>query len=182
MDLLLKYKLEGSLLEIGCGKAGFLRLADQYFDVEGMDISQYAIQAIRPHFGDRVRVGNIEQHPLPAARYDVIAVFNILEHLRQPNQVIKRLSNALNPGGLVIGSVPNNQSLVGGLVTRIGNFFDRTHVSTFVPGVWQHLFAHAGFNSIDFFGEVTLGRNHCRYLRGQFWPHLSFNLMFICTR
>lgn len=178
---LLELRSNGRLLEIGCGTGGFLRLAEPHFSVEGMDVSKYAVQAIQPHFGERVRVGNVELHPLPLNQYDVVVVFNILEHLRQPQKVVERIAASLKPGGVMIGSVPNNQGLVGGLVTRLGNFFDRTHVSTFTPEVWARIFRHAGFQQINLFGEVTLGRNRCYYLRGPNWPELSFNLMFTCT-
>lgn len=179
---LLEHKQGGSLLEIGCGTGGFLRLAEANFAVEGMDISSYAINAIRPHFGERVSVYNVEQRPLPRNRYDVIVVFNILEHLRQPHKVIDKLAAALNPGGVVIGSVPNNQKILGRLITYAGNQVDRTHVSTLPPDAWQRMFRHSGFQSVDFFGEVNLGRNHCRYIRHPLWPHLAFNLMFVCKK
>ena len=78
--------------------------------------------------------------------------------------------------------MPNNFGLVGGLVTRLGNFFDRTHVSTLAPDVWRGLFEQAGFTRIDFFGEVTIGRNRAVYVRRRFWPHVSFNLMFACVK
>lgn len=182
LNLLMGYKRAGNLLEIGCGKAGFLQLAEKHFKVEGMDISEYAIETIKHHFGSRVRVGNVEQNALPHNRYDVVAVFNILEHLRQPRLVVDRLYSSLMQDGLVIGSVPNNYSLIGSLVTWLGNFVDRTHVSTFEPERWKRIFQQAGFRKIHFFGEVTLGRNRCHYLRGNLWPHLSFNLMFICIK
>ncbi len=182
LELIREEAAGGRLLEIGCGKGGFLRLAEAHFDVEGVDVSEYAIESIREYFGSRVSVRDIVQSDLPSERYDVIAVFNILEHLRQPGPVIDRLARALKPGGLLVGSVPNNYSLVGGVVTRIGNFFDRTHVATYPPQTWRNLFQAGGFGQIRFLGEVTIGRNRCRYLKGPLWPHLSFNLMFLCKK
>lgn len=182
LELIRENTDSGRLLEIGCGKGGFLRLAEAHFDVEGVDISDYAIESSRAHFGSRVRIANIVEDDLPAASYDVIAVFNILEHLRMPGPVIKKLAAALKPGGLLVGSVPNNNSLVGGVVTQIGNFFDRTHVATYTPEKWRALFQADGFQQIRFLGEVTVGRNRCIYLKGPLWPHLSFNLMFLCKK
>lgn len=182
LELIRENTDSGRLLEIGCGKGGFLRLAEAHFDVEGVDISDYAIESSRAHFGSRVRVANIVEDDLPAASYDVIAVFNILEHLRMPGPVIEKLAAALKPGGLLVGSVPNNNSLVGGVVTQIGNFFDRTHVATYTPEKWRALFQAGGFQQIRFLGEVTVGRNRCIYLKGPLWPHLSFNLMFLCKK
>jgi SAM-dependent methyltransferase len=182
LGLVLREKNRGKLLEIGCGKGGFLRLAEEHFAVEGIDISQYAIDAAAAHFQKRVRVGDIEERTLPHVQYDVIAVFNILEHLHYPKAAIARIYRSLNDGGLLIGSVPNNYGLVGSLVTRLGNFFDRTHVSTYPPAVWRVLFQEAGFRVVKFFGETTFGRNHSIYLRKRVWPYVSFNLMFTCLK
>jgi hypothetical protein len=82
----------------------------------------------------------------------------------------------------MIGSVPNNYGVIGGANTRLGNFFDRTHVSTFTPDTWERIFKHSGFQTIHLFGEITLGRNRCRYLTGHAWPYFSFNLMFECFK
>ncbi len=182
LEALLSYKSAGRLLEVGCGKGGLLRVLEPHFEVEGVDISHSAIAAARLHFNDKVNVLNIEQRSLPADRYDAIVAFNILEHLRQPGRAVEKLYRALVPGGVMIGSVPNNFGIIGSLTTHIGNFFDRTHVSTFTPDTWRRIFTHAGFNTIEFFGELNAGRNHCRYLQGRWWPYISFNLMFACTK
>jgi 2-polyprenyl-3-methyl-5-hydroxy-6-metoxy-1,4-benzoquinol methylase len=179
---LLLQKTGGRLLEIGCGKGGFLSLAEQHFDVEGMDISQSVINRIKPHFGSRVNVYNIEQQPLPSGEFDVVAVFNVLEHLRQPGQVVDKLFRSLANGGILFGSVPNNFGLVGGLSTRLSNFFDRTHIATFSPAAWNRIFHQAGFSKIRFFGEITIGPNVSQYCQGRLWPYLSFNLMFLCSK
>jgi 2-polyprenyl-3-methyl-5-hydroxy-6-metoxy-1,4-benzoquinol methylase len=170
------------LLEVGCGSGGFLLLAEAHYEVEGIDISHAAIAALQPHFGQRVSLLNIEQRPLAHGGYNAIAAFNILEHLRQPHKAVDKLYRALAPGGLLFGSVPNNFGPVGSAATLLSNIFDRTHVSTFNPSTWERIFRHVGFSAIDFFGELTIGRNRARYLRGRFWPYLSFNLMFICSK
>lgn len=182
LAVLLEHKTSGQLLGIGCGEGGFLRAAEAHFAVQGVDISRSAIRKIRPHFGDRVQVLDVEQRPLPKAQFDVVAAFNVLEHLRRPDKVIAKIYAALLPGGVLVGSVPNNQKVVGGLITHLGNFFDRTHVSTLTPDTWQRMFHAAGFAEIRFFGEVNLGRNRCRYVTGRAWPWVGFNLMFVCTR
>jgi hypothetical protein len=78
--------------------------------------------------------------------------------------------------------MPNHFGLVGGLATRIGNYFDRTHVATFTPAVWRTLFQQAGFHDTQFFGELTLGPNVALYLRRWWWPYVSFNLMFVSRK
>lgn len=182
LDLVRQHQPGGRLLEIGCGHGGFLRMAREWYDIEGIDISTTAIHKIQAEFGERVRVGNVEQDALPAQRYSVIAAFNILEHLRAPQAAVQRFHSALAEGGVLAGSVPNNSGLAGQISTRIGNYFDRTHVFTPPPAEWQRIFQDAGFRAIDLFGEITFGRNHCRYVRSTQWRQVSFNLMFVCRK
>lgn len=182
LQLLMDHIPGGNLLEIGCGKGGLLDLARAHYEIEGIDISRHAIQSIRGQFGDRVRVANIEWSPLPSRRFDVIAAFNILEHLKRPDRALVKIYQALRGGGILAGSVPYYAGLVGRIVTRIGNFIDRTHVSTLPPDAWMRIFNHIGFDKVTFFGEIPFGRNHCRYLYGSHWPHFAFNLMFICQK
>ena len=182
MALLLAYKQEGALLEVGAGHGGLLRQAAIYFSVEGMDISHRAAAELAAEFGSRARQADIVSEPLPGDRYDAIAIFNVLEHLPQPGPVLEKCYRALKADGVMIGSMPNNFGLVGGCVTRITNYFDRTHVSTLSPAAWRALLDRAGFSKIDFFGEVTLGRNTAFYLRRGWWPTISFNLMFVVRK
>lgn len=172
----------GRLLEVGCGKGGFLRQAEKHFRVEGIDLSAYAVNRLKSHFGDKVNVFNIEQRPLQVSEFDVVIAFNVLEHLQQPGKVVDKLFHALTSGGVLFGSVPNNYGLVGGVATLLNNFFDRTHISTFTPETWERIFRQAGFTQVHFFGEITVGPNICRYINGQAWKYFSFNLMFLCDK
>lgn len=179
---ILNHKVAGELLEIGCGEGGFLELAAKYFNVEGIDISDYAINSIQRAFGNKVRVADIEHELLPYNRYDIIVVFNVLEHLTKPGEAIKKIFYGLNKMGIVIGSVPHKYGMIGNLSTSFSNFIDKTHISTYRPNRWRALFEEAGFRKIDFFGEITMGRNFNIYLRNGVWQYLSFNLMFLCSK
>ncbi len=179
---ILAHKQGGKLLEIGCGKGEFLKLAERYFDVEGMDISKHAIASIKPFLRKKVKRGNIEEENLAPDHYDVIVVFNVLEHLRQPGKVIEKIYHSLTKGGIVIGSVPHNSGLIGRVHTAITNLLDRTHCSTYPPHHWRASFRETGFRKIHFFGEVMLGRNFTLYIRNEYWKYVSFNLMFLCKK
>lgn len=179
LGLLREFCPGGRFLEIGCGRGGLLRMAAEYFEVEGVEISIAQAQSLQAEFGARVRQADIQVEALPRARYHAVAAFNLLEHLRDPGQVLKNVQAALQPGGVMIGSMPNNFGLVGGIATAVNNFFDRTHIATYSPAVWQALFEQAGFGRTLFFGEITLGRNRAIYVRGAGWKVVSFNLMFV---
>jgi 2-polyprenyl-3-methyl-5-hydroxy-6-metoxy-1,4-benzoquinol methylase len=176
------HKSAGNLLEIGCGVGCLLDLAQKDFLISGIDISPYAISRAQEMLGAKVKAGNIESLPLPENHFDVVLAFNILEHLTTPQKSIQNIYQTLKPGGVLMGSVPNNFGLVGGLSTIVSNIFDRTHCSTYPTTKWHRLFRAQGYSKILFFGEITLGRNNCVYIKKPFWKYVSFNLMFICKK
>jgi SAM-dependent methyltransferase len=174
---LLAYKSGGELLEVGFGRGELLELAQSHFGVSGIELSAYAVRRLRPRFGDRIRQGDIARDPLPAGQYDLIAAFNVLEHLSYPAQAIANLYQGLKAGGVLIGSVPNNSTPVGQLYTALTNLLDRTHCSTLPPARWRALLSAGGFDHIALYGEVMLGEWWCSYLRGPHWPYFSFNMI-----
>jgi len=179
---ILKYKKNGNLLEIGCGKGGFLKLATKHFAVEGIDISEYAINSIKPIFGDKVNVKNVEKSNFTQNNYDVIVVFNLLEHLKEPHLVVKKIYNSLKKNGIIVGSVPNNFGLIGRLFTQIVNILDKTHCSTYPPIYWNTLFRKMKFRRTTYFGEITTGGKFNIFIKNSFWRYVSFNLIFICKK
>lgn len=179
---ILKYKKNGKLLEIGCAKGDFIKLAGNYFNVEGLDISSYAVNYARKFTGKNISKLNVEKGKLRNNYYDTVVAFNIFEHLKNPQRVIGKVYKSLKKGGFLIGSVPNNFGFIGGVSTIIANFFDRTHKFTPSPGIWFKIFKNEGFKKILFFGEVTITRNNSFYITPLFWKYFSFNLIFICIK
>jgi len=172
----------GRLLEVGCAEGGFLSLAAAHFDVRGIDASEYAARVVRERFGLPAEAGDIGSVALPAADFDAIVAFNLLEHLADPEAVAARLFGALKPGGVLIGSVPNAGGIVGRPAAFVGSRLDRSHRSVFRPEAWRRIFASAGFAPVRFFGELNFGRNRSVYIRRAAWRHLAIALVFVCEK
>ena len=175
-------KTHGRMLEIGFGNGAFLTKAARHFQVEGMDLSPYAIQSIPDEMENKVRVGNIETTDLPKNGYDVIVVLNVLEHLQQPRAAVQRIYKGLRQGGIMFGSVPNKFSLIGTAHAWATDILDRTHISTWPMPRWRELFAGVGFSQTRLFGEIMFGKNFNFYIKNRLWPHTAFNLIFLCTK
>jgi SAM-dependent methyltransferase len=182
LELIRRYVKQGSLLEIGCGQGNFLRVADEHFTIEGIDISSYVVKNITDLPADNIRRADIERASLPERAYEVIAAFNVLEHLLDPPPVLEKIRRALREDGLFVGSVPYNGALIGRVHTAITNLLDQTHVSTYRAGRWHRLFGTAGFREIQLFGEVMLGKSWSFYIQNRLWPYLALNLMFVARR
>lgn len=179
---ILEYADGGKLLEIGCGLGGFLQLAHSHFDVEGVDVNEYAVEQGKQTLGERVRLSNVELERLPPEEYHVIAAFNVLEHLKKPAKAVSNIFQSLRPGGILIGSVPYNAGIIGAFHTFLTNIFDRTHISTFGPHRWKRIFSRSGFTDVEFFGEINFGKNNSTYVYDSRWSPAWINLMFVGTK
>jgi len=179
---ILRYRRHGKLLEVGCGLGDFLRPAQKHFEVFGIDISSYAIDLLRPKYGEHVRQLDLERNKLAIEKYEVVAAFNVFEHLSRPEIALNQVYQSLSGKGILVGSVPNNTPLIGWLHTMLTNFFDRTHRSTYPPDRWRKLFRETGFQKVRFFGELVLGGNYCVYVRNHLWSRFSLNFTFVCEK
>ena len=102
----------GRLLDAGCGEGLFLHYARRNYEVTGIDIDGEAIAAARDMYG----ISDV--HPLglkefgtafAGRRFDVITMFEVLEHLDDPVGHMKVLKRLLAPDGLLVVSVPNRE-------------------------------------------------------------------------
>lgn len=112
---LLQYKRTGSLFEAGCAYGFFLELARQHWQVAGMDIAEEAIDYARNTLGLDVRVGDFESYPLSPESYDIIAMWDTIEHLYDPFSAVKIAANALRPAGIIAFTTGD----IGALIARI---------------------------------------------------------------
>jgi SAM-dependent methyltransferase len=95
----------GELLEVGCGRGDFLRVAQAHgFSVTGCDM--FGEQ--QPVFeGISFREGPLTSAKFPDNAFDVVVMRNLLEHLFDPNVEINEIRRILKPNGYVFLKVPN---------------------------------------------------------------------------
>jgi predicted TPR repeat methyltransferase len=127
----------GRLLDVGCGAGGVGRaLRDRVDFLAGIEVEPDAAAAARAVY-DQVLTGKVEDvvDELDAP-FDTILAYDLLEHLAEPDEVLRRLRGVAGERGLLHVSVPNARhwSLVRDLVVR-GTFGytawghrDRTHL------------------------------------------------------
>jgi len=99
----------GRLLDFGCGNGAFANwMAEQGYDVVGLEPFSLG----RPTHLERLQ---LIREPFESVRerlgaFDVVTLWHVLEHLRNPVQILKSLAEHLNPDGVLIVSVPNFRS------------------------------------------------------------------------
>lgn len=106
LQLMRHHPEEGALriLDVGCG-AGFLSnaLAAHGLEVTGIDASEEALAVARTR--DRTgrvdyRAGDAGNLPFGSVSFDAVCAMDLLEHVENPDRVIREASRVLRPGGL----------------------------------------------------------------------------------
>ncbi len=98
------------LLDVGCSFGIFLKVAAQQgFIVEGVETSKNAADYASQQ-GMKVRYGYLEELGLPADYYDVVTIFEVIEHLKSPYPLLSECRRILKPNGLLVLSTPNTGS------------------------------------------------------------------------
>jgi len=99
LSLVREYIPSGRLLDAGAAYGTFLMVARAFYNCVGLEVSEYAVATAQKEFGMDVRLGNVEQAPFPDAEFDVIVMWDIIEHLRNPVLALKEVHRMLKPGG-----------------------------------------------------------------------------------
>jgi 2-polyprenyl-3-methyl-5-hydroxy-6-metoxy-1,4-benzoquinol methylase len=137
----------GRLLDIGCSTGLFAALAQQAgFQASGIDASRFAIERAQARAsGAQFRAGALEAADFGAESYDVITLWDVLEHVHSPIEVLARVRQWLAPGGLLLLSLPNVDSLVAKAMGKRWVLLLREHLWYFSPDTMSRLLARAGF-------------------------------------
>jgi SAM-dependent methyltransferase len=112
----------GRLLDIGSGRGEVLKAAgEERWKAVGLDPSPMFADYAARYSGAEVRCETLEQSNFAADSFDVVILGAVLEHLYNPDQIIKEVSRVLRPGGALFVDVPNER----GLYYFIGNTYQR---------------------------------------------------------
>ncbi|MCL5036618.1 MAG: class I SAM-dependent methyltransferase [Chloroflexi bacterium] len=105
-----KFKSGGKLLDVGCFTGNSLVVArDLGYEAYGLESRPLPVEFAREKRGFDVRQGKAEDlgSVFPGEKFDVITLWETLEHLADPGGIIRSLSDALNPGGILAVTTPN---------------------------------------------------------------------------
>lgn len=100
------------LLDVGAGNGAAVRaLCAAGVDAHGIEPEQRAVSAAREAGVTTVSVGTLEANPLDGDVWDVVRMNQVLEHVPDPVDALRRVRALLAPGGRAVIGVPNFGSL-----------------------------------------------------------------------
>lgn len=138
-------KMEGPILDLGCGGGSFVRyLRSRGYDAVGFEPAEVLYNAFlsRESFFERK---SIEQAAGEQARFQIITLLDVVEHLADPVETLASVRDVLAPGGWLFLSTPDTDSLMAKLWGRHWHFYHRYHLSMFSPRNLALLLERSGF-------------------------------------
>jgi SAM-dependent methyltransferase len=152
----------GRLLDFGCGAGTFLqRMKDLGWQETGIDISANTVARLRSELGLRVLAGSLPHPALEPQSFEIITMWQSLEHVHQPRQVLRAAWQLLVPGGRLLVAVPNIDSLPYRLFGPCWYGLDLPrHLTHFTPMTLALMLERTGFRV----GPIRMVR-HPKWLR-----------------
>ncbi len=150
-----RYKPSGEFFEIGCGMGYFLEFARRNgYSVSGIEYAELGVRTCQTKFGLDVQRGSFEDLSVQPQRYDVMFMGDVLEHLVQPLDMLRKAHSMLRPSGVLAAEVPSMFNSVTGRLAVGGMRMMRTqkkmamppyHVNEFTPRTLRSMIERAGF-------------------------------------
>lgn len=181
---------DAAILELGCGNGatGLLALREgkcgRYVGIEMFEpMARRAEEVLTA-----VHVGNVETLSLPyePGTFDALIMSEVLEHLVEPDVVLRRLVQLLKPGGRVFASSPSIAHwrpiwdlIQGRFDYQDKGLMDRTHLRWFTPTSFRRMFEEAGVtvDSLRPYVAVSKPKQFVFNLLGPRFAHLSISQM-----
>ncbi len=134
----------GDLLEIGSAYGFFLELAREHWTVSGVEIAPEGAAHARGLGLDVTRGDLLELADRPGA-YDVICMWDTIEHFARPVETVERIARWLRPGGIVAittGNITSGVARLRGARWRL--IHPPTHVTYFSRATLTRTVERAG--------------------------------------
>jgi 2-polyprenyl-3-methyl-5-hydroxy-6-metoxy-1,4-benzoquinol methylase len=151
VDLYTKIR-RGRILDVGCSIGNFLNLyKSKGWEAYGIEPAIEYAKFGREKYGLNIQTKLVEDVKFPNSFFDVITVFQVLEHLKDPAKAMFQFKKWLKPSGLIFISVPN---VLKPDRIKLIKYFAGPHLFLFSPNTLSLLLKKTGFEVVDL-EEIT---------------------------
>ena len=167
----LKPHVHRNLLEIGSAYGFFLEVAQNYFNtVQGIDITEDGVRYAREVLHLDVLQSDLLKHDFENQTFDVVCMWDTIEHLRDPQLYIEKVSRHMNTGSLLAITTGDIASLNARLrKDKWRLIHPPTHVHYFSRKTLAQMLKNYGF-------EVVYNR-YCGFYRSV--DNIAYNILVL---
>lgn len=159
-----------TFLDVGCGEGWALDYFQrQGWDVLGLDFSSFSLEQFHPSLRGRLRAGDLydglQELIAEGRQFDVLWLDNVLEHVLDPAELLRRCRALTRPGGVLLVDVPNDFSplqqhlLAAGHIDRPFWVALPDHLSYFGAEGLRNLAAATGWRTARLLGDQPIDLN-----------------------
>jgi SAM-dependent methyltransferase len=138
----------GVALDVGCA-AGFCMEAmrELGFEVHGVEVSATIASHAVEHLGfDSIHIGTLEDSPFPDRSFDLITMWDVIEHVVDPRALLAKARDLLRPDGLLVLETQNiDSTFARALGRRWHHYKHAEHLYHFTPATLRSLLYSSGF-------------------------------------
>ncbi len=151
-------------LDIGCAGGAYLKAAkDLGLNVVGVEPSSYLSKFAREEYGVKVYSGTLEEQSFEAHQFGLISMWDVIEHLTNPNHVLKLIKTLIQPNGILVINYPDYSTIIARILGKKWPFWLSVHLTYFNKQTIKLLLENNGF-------EVKRYRRH--------WQKLELGYVF----
>ena len=160
----------GRLLDIGAYTGLFLSLArDAGWQVAGIEPSRWAVAQARKLYHLTLKMGILKRGHFTPGTFDVITLWDVIEHFTDPLQAIRICHSYLKPGGWLIMSTMDIDSLAAKILGPRWPWLIHMHRVYFSRTTMKKILEKAGFTNVFFRAHIRFVS--LRYLISRFIPN-----------
>jgi 2-polyprenyl-3-methyl-5-hydroxy-6-metoxy-1,4-benzoquinol methylase len=162
----LKFPNRGKLLDVGCATGVFLdMMRKQGWDVEGVEISEDLAAYARENFSLKVQVKDLTRGTIDSGPFQVITMFDVIEHIPDPSLMVSSCRELLSDEGLLLVRTPSEEGFLRCIAKAIYRvsfgkaefsmpwFYSFEHLHSFSLNTLSALLRKHGFSIIRVFRE-----------------------------
>jgi 2-polyprenyl-3-methyl-5-hydroxy-6-metoxy-1,4-benzoquinol methylase len=139
----------GTLLDIGTAAGGFLAAATKRgWTAEGCEPNRWLAAWGSKHYGVRIRPGGLFEQSYAPESFDVVTLWDVIEHTTNPRETIEHCRSLLKPGGVLVVNYPDIGSWIARLLGRRWLFLTSVHLHYFNRRTMTRFLESAGFDVI----------------------------------
>ncbi len=157
IKLIKKLVKSGKLFDIGVGWGHFLHTAQiMGFETQGVEISKIMHHYATNDLKLRVYHNDFYKLDLPENNWDVVTMWDVLEHLNEPKIAVRKANSIIKDGGILVFQVPQIDSKVAKRQKAKWSMMSIEHVNYFSKKTIKKLLEDNGFEVLKYRSSYEL--------------------------
>ena len=136
----------GKLLDIGTAAGAFVAAARaRGWQAEGCEPNAWLARWGAAHYGITIRQGSVFEQPYEEGTFDVVTLWDVIEHTLNPREMLDHCRRLLKPGGVLVVNYPDIGSSIARALGRRWLFLTSVHLYYFDRTTMTRILSATGF-------------------------------------